>query len=424
MLKRPYAILLLASCLFGQDLQSPDPKQRAKAVRSLKDSGVDAIQTLTPLLSDTDRDVRLECVRSIVNIGTQYSLDPLITATRDNDPEIQVRATDGLVNFYVPGYVQTGVARWSAAVRSRFDRENRDVVDSWVTVRPDVVSAIGKLAAGGSSLESRANAARAVGILRGKAAVPDLLQSLQTKDTAVLYEALIALQKIGDVSAGPRITSFIRDLEERVQLAAIECVGLLKTREALPDLQKVFDSSRSVRVRRAALTSIAMIPDAGSRPYYDRGIADKDDRIRAAAAEGYARLNQTTDSEKLQHLFDEEREMPARLGIAFALVALGNTSIEEFAPLTYLVNTLNSRSYRGVAEPYLIELSRQQTVRNALYQFVAKANKDEKMGLARIFAVTGDREAVPQVEWISKDADSAVAAEGLRALKTIRARLN
>jgi HEAT repeat protein len=424
MFNRPYAILLLASFLFGQDLQSPDPKQRAKAVRSLKDSGVDAIQTLTPLLSDTDRDVRLECVRSIVNIGTQYSLDPLIAATRDNDPEIQVRATDGLVNFYVPGYVQTGVARWSAAVKSRFDRENRDVVDSWVTVRPDVVSAIGKLAAGGSSMEPRANAARAVGILRGKAAVPDLLQSLQTKDTAVLYEALIALQKIGDVSAGPRITSFVRDLEERVQLAAIECVGLLKTREALPDLQKVFDSSRSVRVRRAALTSLAMIPDPSSRPYYDRGIEDKDDRIRAAAAEGYARLNQAADSEKLQRLFDEEREMPARLGVAFALVALGNTSIEEFAPLTYLVNTLNSRSYRGVAEPYLIELSRQQNIRNALYQFVAKATKDEKVGLARVLAVTGDREAIAQIEWISKDSDSAVAAEGLRALKAIRARLN
>jgi HEAT repeat protein len=273
-------------------------------------------------------------------------------------------------------------------------------------------------------MEPRANAARAVGILRGKAAVPDLLQSLQTKDTAVLYEALIALQKIGDVSAGPRVTSFVRDLEERVQLAAIECVGLLKTREALPDLQKVFDSSRSVRVRRAALTSLAMIPDPSSRPYYDRGIEDKDDRIRAAAAEGYARLNQAADSEKLQRLFDEEREMPARLGVAFALVALGNTSIEEFAPLTYLVNTLNSRSYRGVAEPYLIELSRQQNIRNALYQFVAKATKDEKVGLARVLAVTGDREAIAQIEWISKDSDSAVAAEGLRALKAIRARLN
>ena len=100
------AFLFAASCLFGQDLQSTEPKERIKAVRALRDSGSTAIATLTPLLSDPDRDVRLETVRSIVTIGTQHSLDPLVTATRDNDPEVQIRATDGLVNFYVPGYVR------------------------------------------------------------------------------------------------------------------------------------------------------------------------------------------------------------------------------------------------------------------------------------------------------------------------------
>jgi HEAT repeat protein len=57
-------------------------------------------------------------------------------------------------------------------------------------------------------LESRANAARAVGILRGKPAVPELLEAMQTKDTQVIYEALIALQKIGDVSAGTKAMTF------------------------------------------------------------------------------------------------------------------------------------------------------------------------------------------------------------------------
>ena len=81
--------------------------------------------------------------------------------------------------------------------------------------------------------------------------------------------------------------------------------------------------------------------------------------------------------------------MPARLGIAFALVALGQRSIEEFAPLTYLVHTLNSRQYRGVAEPYLLELCRQPEVRLAVYKFVANATKDEKLGLARILSQVG-----------------------------------
>ena len=41
--------------------------------------------------------------------------------------------------------------------------------------------------------------------------------------------------------------------------------------------------------------------------------------MRAAAAEGYARLNQSSDVPKLQQAFDEEKKMPARLGAAFAL---------------------------------------------------------------------------------------------------------
>jgi HEAT repeat protein len=274
-------------------------------------------------------------------------------------------------------------------------------------------------------MESRANAARAVGILRGKAALPALFEALETKDTQVIYEVLIAFQKIGDLSAGPKAMTFTRDLEERVQLAAIETVGLLRTTEAIPDLRRVFDDEESSDAsRRAALVALAMLPDPENRPYFDRGFVDEDDRIRAAAAEGYARLKNASDVAKLRPAFDEESKMAARLGIAFALVALGQRGIEEFAPLTYLVHTLNSRQYHGVAEPYLVELSREPEVRLAVYKFVANATKEEKMGLARILSLTGDREAIAQLEWISKDADPDVASEGLNALRSLRTRLN
>jgi HEAT repeat protein len=418
------AIIASTIALSAQDLKSSEPKERIKAVRAFRGAGSEAIPMIAPLLSDTDLEVRKEVVRAIVSIGTQHSLDPLVTATRDNDPEVQIAAADGLVNFYVPGYVQTGISKFSSSIRSRFDRENKDIVEAWVTVRPEVIEALGKLARGGANMDSRANAARAVGILRGKAALPDLVQALQTKDTQVLYEILIAFQKIGDPSAGPRAIPLLRDLEERIQIGAIDTVGLLRTREAIPTLQKVYDSSKSIKVRRAALTSLAMLPDPQNRPYFDRGFKDKDEKVRAAAAEGYARLGDQADVQQLQPAFDDESKMNPRLAIAFALVALGQTKTEELAPLTYLVNTFNSRQYRGVVEGYLLELARQPQVRSSLYQFVAKATRDEKIGLARILAVAGDQESVAQVEWISKDSDSEVAQEGLKALKALRARLN
>jgi len=95
-------ILLLCSLLSGQ-------VTRPKDVREMAKGGSNAIPQLQALLKNPDLDVRIEAVKSIVDIGTQRSLDPLIEATRDSDAEVQIRATDGLVNFYLPGYVRTGL---------------------------------------------------------------------------------------------------------------------------------------------------------------------------------------------------------------------------------------------------------------------------------------------------------------------------
>src|SRR4051794_39063124 len=256
------AVFLACSiCATAQDVASSDPKVRMKAARNLAKSGSEAIPQLAPLLSDQIVEVRQEAVRSIVAIGTQASLDPLIRATKDNDPEVQIRAVDGLVNFYMPGYVESGFQRLGSAVRTRFDKENRQIIDPYINVRPDIIQAIAGVVSHGASMDARASAARAAGILRGKAAIPDLIEALRTKDDHVMYESLIAIQKLRDPSAGSRVVFLVRDLNERVQLAAIETAGVLKAREAIPDLQRVFNESKSDKVRRNALASLAMIAD-------------------------------------------------------------------------------------------------------------------------------------------------------------------
>jgi HEAT repeat protein len=413
---------LVCSLAWSQDLNSTNPKDRAKAVRELGKGGAESIPRIRPALKDPEGDVRLEAVKAIVGIGTQHSLDALIEATRDNDPEVQMRATDGLVNFYLPGYIQTGLQRFGSAVRSRFDRENTQVIESFVTVRPEVIQAIGRLVSGAASMPARANAARAAGILRGNAAVPDLVQALQTKDDDVIYESLIALQKIRDESAGPRVAFLIRDLHERVQIAAIETVGLLKARQSVPDLQRVFDNASSDRVRRAALTALSMMPDPSSRPWFQKAFTDKDEGVRASAAEGFARLKNEADRPLLEKAFSDERKMPARLAQAFALVSLGNVQTAEFSPLTYLVNTLNSKSYRNVAQPYLTELARDANVRNALHGYLKAGTADEKIGLVRVLAASGDATSEPHVRALMKDPDNAVAQEAIRSLRSLQAR--
>jgi HEAT repeat protein len=418
--------LLLVCITFCTAALAQDAALRPKDVREMGKGGADAIPKLAALLTNPDFDVRLEAVKQIAEIDTQYSLDPLVQATRDTDAEIQIRATDGLVNFYLPGYLKTGfgssLRRVGTSIKGHFTDTNDQVIDPYITPRADVIAALGALARNGAKPESRANAARAIGILRGKAAIPDLVQAMHSKDTAVIYESLVALQKIRDPEAASSIAFLLRDIDPKVQVAALETTGLLQNKSALPDLVDVVNHARDSKVRRAALTAIAMLPAESSREIYARYIGDKDEKMRAAAAEGYARLKNPADLPMIEKAYRDEGKTSPRLSMAFAQVMLGKTEVSEFSPLQFLINTLNSAAYHGEAFPFLIELARNPSVRKSLYTPLLQGTKDEKIYLARVMARSGDKDDVPQLEKLSHDTDPEVAQEGLRALRNLQAR--
>jgi len=414
-------LLLVAAVvpLAGQDVRPKDVRETAKG-------GSAAMPKLQEFLKNPDRAVRLEAVKQITEIGTARSLDPLIAATQDNDPEVQIVATDGLVNFYLPGYVKTGIGaslrRVGGSIKGKFTDTNDQVIDAFVEVRPEVIEALGKLARGGGNMDARANAARAVGILRGKAAVADLLEAARSRNTDLIYESLVALQKIRDQSAAPRIGFLLHDLDPKVQIAAVETTGLLQNKDSVPDLTDVLNRSRDAKVKRAALTAIAMLPSDKNREVYARYMNDKDDRMRAAAAEGYARLRNPGDLPMLEKAWQEEGKPQPRLSLAFAQVMVGKTEVSQFSPLQFLIDNLNSAAYKGEAFPFLVELARDEPVRRSLYAPMQSGTKDEKIGLARVLARSGDKASIPELQKLSNDPDAEVAQEGLRALRTLQAR--
>jgi HEAT repeat protein len=406
---------------------SAQPAVRPKDVREIAKAGSSAIPRLTELLNDRSRDVRLEAVKQITEIGPPRSLDPLVQATHDNDPEVQIAATDGIVNFYMPGYVKTGISgslrKVGTGIKGRFTDTNDQVIEPYITVRADVVAALGRLVRGGASLDARANAARAVGILRGKDAVADLLDATHSKDTQLIYESLIALQKIRDESAGPRIEFLLRDLNAKVQIAAMETVGLLRDKEAVPTLADVLRRSGDAKVRRSALTAMAMLPDESSRALYLQYLNDKDDRLRAAAAEGIGRLRNPSDRAALEKAWQDENKTEPRLSLAFALVMDGKTELSEFSPLQFLINNLNSAAYNGEAEPFLVELAREPAVRALLYAPLQSGTKDEKIGLARVLGRSGDKSSIEPLQKLTNDADHDVSQAALNAVRNLQAKL-
>ncbi len=387
--------------------------------------GSPAIPELTEYLKSPDLKLRTEVVKGLVDIGGPKTIDALIEATHDNDGQIQIRAVDGLVNIYVPGYVAQGltanVKRVGSNIKQRFVESNDQVIETYIFVRPEVVQAIGALVGGGNGMESRANAARAIGILRGRAALPDLYQGLRSKDSDVLYESIVAIGKIRDAEGGPRLQFLLRDFNERVQLAAIETTGVLQNRAAAADLRNVLDTTSKPKVRRAALGALAMFPDPANRTLYTQLLADKDEGMRTAAAEGLGRLKSAEDLPTLQGAYDAEAKRAPQLALAFGMVLDGRTETTDNSPLNVLAGNLGSAGYRGVVRGYLTELAQDAGVRLQLFGLLDRGDKDVKLGIAPIAGSSGDPQAAPHLEKLSRDSDPQVAQEGLRALKNLRA---
>jgi len=401
--------------------------QTPKDVRAVAKQGPSAIPTVAQYLNSASVDTRVEAIKQLINLGGKDIIDPLIRGTQDSDSEVEIRATDGLVNYYLPGYLKTGLGssliRAGESVKARFSDSNDQVIDAFVIVRPEVITALGQLARTGASLDARSNACRALGILRGQAAVPDLVEVLKSKDNRMMYESLVALQKIRDPEAGPRVAYLVRDLDDRVQAAAIETVGVLRAGDALPALRDIVKSPRNVKSERSALNAIALMPTPADRPMFQRYLSSKDERLRASAAEALGRIGDPGDRVALENTWKDEEKMTPRLASAFALVLDGNLDLGEDAPLRYLINTLNSAAYKDIAVAYLVEGARQPKVRSALYGPIGQGTREEKIQLARVLAVSGDETSIPYLEKVSRDQDNDVAQEGLRALRSLRARL-
>jgi HEAT repeat protein len=420
------ALLFLGACLTAQD---STPKERQRTVRELAKQGAAAIPQLVPYLKDESVDVRAEAASAIANIGGAQAIDPLLSALADFDPDVRIPAIDGITNFYLPGYIAkgwtAGIRRLGRGIKSRFTDTNTQIIDPSITVREDVIAAFGKIVREDPDLAVRQSAARSLGILRGRAAARDLLEALRNKDkdSTLIYESVIALQKIRDPQTAEGMLFLLTDLNERVQIAAIETVGILRYREAQPKLREAFDRARNARVRRAALGALGMIPDEANRTLFETYLTDRDEGLRAAAAEGIGRLGNAGDLPKIEQLFNEEKKRTAQLSLAFAAVLLGRRDLTQFSPLDFLLSSLNNSSWSGVAAPFLEEICRIPAVRQSLYPTLAQRTRAEKVELARILSLAGDQDTVPVLESLTRDPDTEVGLAASRAIRVLKARL-
>lgn len=432
MLQHSIRAATCALCLsLGVAAQSEDgynSNQRIQRIRELAKRDANAISALASYLKDPDRAIRVEAVKAIVKLDTERSLGALVEATHDHDAEIQIRATDGIVNYYVPGYVAksglTGyLTRGVRQVKTFFSSRNDQVIDPDVNIRPDVAQALAEEISGETSVDARGNAARAAGILRDGSAVEALLQALHSKDNQTLFESLVALQKISDPKAGPGVLFLTHDLDDRIQATALETVGVLHCVDGAADVRSALAHGRSDRVRHAALEALAMLGIPGDRGIFQQHATDQDSDLRAAALEGLGRIREPEDNPVLDQAFNEKgADWKVHMAAAFGLVNEGKVDTGDFSPLAYLVENLDVKGRSNAAQTYLTELAKRDDVRRALFPLAGQATKDQKVGLCAVFSASHNEDVIPVLNTLSKDIDPEVSMAAARSLRIVQAR--
>ena len=418
----------LAVCaLSAQDwiagLESADEDERVKAIRAMEKSpdGFRHLDKLGPLMGDDSEEVRAATVIALMKMRSLEAQPLLIEAAGDTSPNVQALAVDGLVSLYVPDYVRLGrlsaLRSFASSLKSRFSKPSPLVVSAYVDVNPAALEAIATVLVQGSSNEAKANAARALGVLRGTDHVDALLEGARSRDSATIIESVLAIKKIQASSAGPDIVFLLRDPVQEVQEAAILTVGQLRTPEAVPQLVQICEGSAKGRIRAHALTALAKIPDNGQRRLFTSFLAHKDKLLRAAAAEGLGRVGDPEDKRVVDHQFSIEKAQGVRLSLAFAGVLLGNP-----LRLAYLIEGLNSTTRRLEARPFLVELARDPEVLSKLYIPLTTGSVPQRRHLAFVLSQSGTQQSIPHLEDLTRDAVPEVAAAAVEALRVLRAR--
>lgn len=413
------------------DLKSPDAFRRRDAVQTLGERKTSAaVPDLVRLVDDPSIDVRRALVRTLGALDDLRCGPALANMLSDSDGDVRKAAVRAIVDIYL-GKEGIGVTAVPKRTGSYFNpglEEKADlVIEPSVHVDPKVISALGDRLRD-EDRAIRQDAARALGILRGRAAVPAMIECLKAeKEKAVILALIESLYKIGDSSVGADLVPFIYHEDKTIHDQAILAVGILRSKEAAGDLTKLYESNVEERrtifkiipvsgsddLQIRSLESLARIAAPESKTIFVAALTHADSRYRQAGAEGLARMGDKSEVTEVSRLRMRETKENARLALSFALFRMGR---REY--LDDLVHAAGEGSDQ--ADSYLLELHKNEV--SLLYPYLEDASPKARARVADALGLIGDEQALKHLDPLTQDTHSDVLSSAVRAIRRIQAR--
>jgi HEAT repeat protein len=365
----------------AEDVNSADPKVRRTALKALASRGPEALEPLSLLVGDPERDIRSDAIGAILAIYVEPPPRERVTGAKDAFGWTRYRTTP----WAVPPALVTNLVRALA--------------DDWPSVRRDAAYALGVVMT--PPIDTRV--------------ADELIYSLADPDNSVRLAAARSLGRLRATRAGDHLIGRIVDPDLPVRLAAMRAVGELREARALVALQEQLDYYRGATAGRTALEALARIAHRSTVELFTRERLSKSEAHRHYAYEGIARLGgiPAADAVATEQLLFEERDKAVLTAMAFALAAAGRPYVER------VVMALTDPDTANQAIDYVVELGAAQPSMLVPYLKHTDAIVRERVATAMGFVADAGVEAA--VAQLTGDGNPSVRRAAETALIRMRA---
>ena len=364
----------------AEDVNSAEPKVRRAALKALASRGAEALEPLSLLVGDPERDIRSDAIGAIVAIYVEPPPREHVSSAEEAFGWTRYRTTP----WAVPPALVTNLVRALA--------------DDWSSVRRDAAYTLGVVMT--PPIDARV--------------ADELIYSLADPDSSVRLAAVKSLGRLRATRAGDQLIGRIVDPDLPVRLAAMRAVGEIREARALVALQEQLDYYRGATAGRAALEALARVAHPSTANLFAEERFSKSEAHRRYAYEGIARIGVAdADAVAMEQLLTEERDEAVVAAMAFALAAAGRPYLDR------LVQALADPDTANQALEYVVELGSAQP--SALVPYLQHADPIVRERVAMAVGFVGDAGAEAALFKLTSDGNPSVRRAAEVALIRMRA---
>jgi len=391
------------------NLKSPNAKTRQEAAESLgKSRRREAVAHLAPLVHDPEVKVRMEVVRALRQLHEPAAVPALVTSLRDGDASIREEAMGTLVEMYADRERASAVSRFLDLFSDEFDRSSIAPHVADASVIQGLAQALRD-----EDKDIREEAALALGILNGTAALKNLAAALPDPEPGVRGAAAAAIGKIGTAQDGRALVPLLSDASEGVRHRALQAIGVLQVAEAGPALREMYEANRRKELGLKVLEALSRIGDPSQADLFQQLVQDPDPAKRRLAVEGLGRISGNSYLAPFKKDYQREKNDEVKLAYSFALARMGDRAFLDSVVLALPSRTLGTR-----ARAYLLEMG--HGVVGELYPYLKDPDAEVRSVLCDILGTIGDANTIAQLTPLLSDPNSGVVDRATRAIERLR----